>query len=174
MKFKRRNCGDIYIGFKLNNIIPYHVSVHKSGHVHVKSNDDKIHIDRPKSIADVIKRSNFENHLENKLTGTIGECPKDYDVLTLDVALNPNILNSDVYYSFLKDVGKLMGLGKNIDGTCPYDLGLICMWASFCIDGLNPELIKEMIFKESNYDFLDYKLGFILLDCYPYIVSNNI
>lgn len=133
MKIKRTKKGDLYIGLNAPGS-GMHVSKHASGHVHIKDNKGKLHIDRPTSLAKAFDNKDIIEGIEkqNMVMGVVGICPLAYNIVVLDLTLNPSIWEGN-----LKKM--CMGLHELTGGgICPYDTGLMCMWAGFCRAGKDP------------------------------------
>jgi hypothetical protein len=135
MRVKKSKKGDVYIGFKSAEGEPMHVSKHKSGALHIKTSDGKWQLNRPKNLAPLFDRDDILQTITSgkHIYGLVGNCPRKYDIVALDIAMHPTLLEGG-----LEDMCKR--LHKFFEGgICPDDPGLLCMWAGFCKRKVNPE-----------------------------------
>lgn len=114
-----------------------HISVHKSGHVHVK-NKTGLHVDVEGQPAIALKEVDLEK-LKSTLTGI--PCEKYPDCICIDLTLNPYLIE--------EGLGELCIALQNFfnGGLCPiHPQGKLCKWAGFCKRGIDPTPFVKSLF----------------------------
>lgn len=137
VKIKKTKKGDKYIVAEVPEW-GIHVSVHHSGHVHIKDKKG-LHLD----IED--KRKLFFTTLFPSLEKLLKEgaliihaCEKYNNCSCLDLTMNLKLIED-------KEFGKVcLGLQKYfLGGPCPSFHSILCIWSGFCRKGLDPSAYAE-------------------------------
>jgi hypothetical protein len=129
VKIKRSRQGDKYIILKTPSGM--HISVHRSGHVHLK--DEKFHVDIEGIRKFYLSSPKLEEILQKKDTLVCRPCERYPDCICLDLLLNPELIEHKSYGDVCLNLQKLVG-----GGPCPFYDGVLCIWRGFCVGGLDP------------------------------------
>jgi|Deesub1362B_J571_1020462.scaffolds.fasta_scaffold03849_6 hypothetical protein len=139
VKIRKNKKGDKYIIIeKEKNGL--HISVHKSGHVHVKSDKLGIHSDvKSETVRKFLLHPQTEPLILDHTLKTT-PCDKYPECICVHLEMNPQLIESGEYGKLCIKLKKLIG-----GGPCPEYGGTFCMWAGFCRRGIDPTPYVKML-----------------------------
>jgi len=140
VKIKKNKKGDKYIIIE-KKIDGLHISAHKSGHVHIKSDKGGIHSDiKSETVRKILLHPKTESSILDDALKAV-PCEKYPDCVCVHLGMNPQLIDRGEYGKLCIKLKELMG-----GGLCPEYDSTICMWAGFCSRGIDPTpYVKELL-----------------------------
>jgi len=127
---KSRKKGDKYIIIEKNDL-GIHISIHNSGHVHIKDKTG-LHVEIDGLPKIILSKANLQKLFSEK--GLIAiPCEKYPDCICIDLSLNPYMLEEGQYGELCLKLQKYFG-----GGLCPEYEGRLCIWAGLCRRKIDP------------------------------------